>query len=88
MATSLLRISTPMNPGTFTVQMPGGIRILAADALGFLVVLPDGISLPNEPRNFEILDPGSDLADPDFNKYVYIGGIGAAGRQVFERALD
>ena len=88
MPTTLLRISVPMTPGPQTIQMPGGITIVAVDALGFLVVLPDGISLPNEPRKFEILDPGSDLADPDFSKYVYIGAIGAAGRQVFERALD
>lgn len=77
-----------MNPGPKTVQMPGGISIVAVDALGFIVVLPDGVSLPDEPRNIEILDPGSNLADPDFGKYIYIGGIGAAGRQVFERALD
>ena len=58
MATTLVRISAVMNPGTQTVQMPGGITQIIADALGFLVVVPDGVSLPDEPRNFEILEPG------------------------------
>ncbi len=86
MPTQVLKITRPINPGVFTLQVPGGVQILSVDSTGIVLLKPTGATLPDEPRTFEIVDPGGTLTDDDPNKYVHLGSVG--DRQVFERALD
>lgn len=85
MPTQVIKLTRNIVPGVFTVQVPSGIRILSVDATGIVILKPANAA-PDEPRTFEVIDPGGSLADDDPDKYVYLGSVG--DRQVFERALD